>query len=201
MNEEAKKSNRTTIILVIVLFLSPLFLSWFVFNYTDYIEMRGTANRGELVTPPRPLEDYKLIDPLDIDRNDTLFGKWSLVYVSDTCDEQCMDNVYRMRQIHLTMDKHSLRVQKVLLLTSQKAEDLKDVLLEYRGQQFIDIEANDVNELIKQFKLNDADKPLQAGRLYIVDPLGNLILSYLPDANPRDIYKDLKKLLRASRVG
>ena len=49
--------------------------------------------------------------------------------------------------------------------------------------------------------LNDSDNPLNAHRLYIIDPLGNLMMSYEPDVNPRDIYKDLKKLLRGSRIG
>ncbi len=202
MSEEAKKNNnKLTIILVVVLFTSPLFLSWYVFNYTDFLEMRGMSNKGDLIDPPRPLDDLALIDPLNDEREDSLYGKWTLVYVSRICDKPCMDNVYRMRQIHIAMDKHSLRVQKALLLTEQSAIELKEMMVDFRGQQVINTGAIEVNELLKQFQLDEFDSPLDAGRIYIIDPLGNLMMSYQPDANPRDIYKDLKKLLRGSRIG
>lgn len=202
MNEETKNNNnKLTIILVVVLFLSPLLLSWYVFNYTDFIEMRGLSNKGDLILPPKQLGDLALIDPLHDDKKESLFGKWNLVYVASTCDNKCEDNLYLMRQTHLSMDKHSLRVQKVLLLTDQPVAQLKDMMVEFRGQQVINTNEMDVNDLLSKFRLNEADEPTQAGRLYIVDPLGNLMMSYESDTNPRDIYKDLKKLLRGSRIG
>jgi hypothetical protein len=204
MSEEVKikkNNNKLTIILVVVMFTSPLVLSWYVFNYTGFLEMRGMSNKGDLIDPPRPLGDLALIDPLKEDRKDSLFGKWSLAYVTEKCDRSCMDNVYRMRQIHLSMDKHSLRVQKVLLLTGQVASDLKKMMVNFRGQQVINTNMIDINDLLNKFRLNESDKPLEAHRLYIIDPLGNLMMRYEPDANPRDIYKDLKKLLRGSRIG
>lgn len=199
--ENIKKSNRLTIILVVVMFVSPLVLSWYVFNYTDFLEMRGMSNKGDLIEPVRPLGDLALIDPLNDERKDSLFGDWNLVYVTETCEKQCMDNVYLMRQIHASMDKHSLRVQKVLLLTNQSASELKEKLVEFKGQQVINVGLIHVNEMVEKFRLNEADDPLKMNRIYIVDPLGNLMMSYEPNVNPRDIYKDLKKLLRGSRIG
>jgi cytochrome oxidase Cu insertion factor (SCO1/SenC/PrrC family) len=201
MNEEVKKNNKTTIILIVALFLSPLILSWFVFNYTDFLELRGMSNKGDLISPPRPLDDLALIDPLNDERKDSLHGKWSLAYVATTCEETCMENVYRMRQLHSSMNKHSLRVQKILFLTDQSPEDLKSKLLDYKGQQIIDNSTFNVFDLLKQFKLEETDNPINAGRLYIIDPKGNLMMSYKADTNLRDIYKDLKKLLRSSRIG
>jgi hypothetical protein len=43
--------------------------------------------------------------------------------------------------------------------------------------------------------------PVVAARIYLVDPLGNLMLSYAPDANPKGMLDDLKRLLRLSHVG
>jgi cytochrome oxidase Cu insertion factor (SCO1/SenC/PrrC family) len=201
MNEEVKKKNKITLILLGLFFASPLVLSWFVFNYTDYLEMRGTSNRGELIQPPRELGDLALIDPFDEERKESLFDKWSLVYVADSCDETCMESVYLIRQIHARMDKHSLRVQRVLLLTAESVETLKGKLSDYAGQQLINNEIINVEQLVNKFKLTDSDKPLDANRIYIVDPLGNLMMNYKPDTKPGDIYKDLKKLLRGSRIG
>ena len=204
MSEEiqnVKKSNRWTIILFVVMFVSPLCLSWYVFNYTDYLEMRGMSNKGELIVPVRPLGDLALIDPFQDDRKESLYGKWSLTYVAANCDKACMDNVYLMRQTHVSMDKHSLRVQKVLFLTGQSISDLKGILVDYKGQQIINNDLVDVDELLNNFRLNKSDNPIEAHRIYIIDPLGNLMMSYEVDTNPREIYKDLKKLLRGSRIG
>ncbi|GJM05617.1 MAG: hypothetical protein DHS20C09_16130 [marine bacterium B5-7] len=199
--ENIKKSNRLIIIFVVVVFVSPLFLSWYVFNYTDFLEMRGQSNKGALIEPIRPLGDLTLIDPLNDERKDSLYGEWNLVYVSEACDRQCMDKVYLMRQLHASMDKHSLRVQKVLFLTSQATSEIKAKLTEFKGQQIINTDLINVNELLNKFRLNDDKDPLKTNRIYIVDPLGNLMMSYEPDVNPRDIYTDLKKLLRGSRIG
>ena len=195
------KNNKIILILVIIAFTSPLILSWYVFNYTNFLENSGMSNHGELIVPPRPIEDLALIDPLNADRKDSLHGKWSMVYVTRSCDKLCVDNVYRMRQIHIAMDKHSLRVQKVLLLTQQHANELLDLLVNYAGQQVINTDLIDTNALLDKFRLTSLDNPLEAGRIYIIDPLGNLMMSFQPDANPRDIMQDLKKLLRASRIG
>ena len=47
----------------------------------------------------------------------------------------------------------------------------------------------------------DGVSPVAAARVYLVDPLGNLMLSYAPDANPKGMLDDLKRLLRLSHVG
>lgn len=202
MSEESRnKRNKITIVLVVLAFTSPLILSWFVFYHTNFLENRGMSNHGELIVPPRPIVDLSLIDPIKVDRKESLHGKWSMVYVTRSCDKLCVDNVYRMRQIHIAMDKHSLRVQKVLLLTQQHAMELSDLLVNYAGQQVINTDLIDTNALLDKFRLTSSDNPLEARRIYIIDSLGNLMMSFEPDAHPRDIMQDLKKLFRASRIG
>ena len=202
MSEESRnKRNKITIVLVVLVFTSPLILSWFVFYHTNFLENRGMSNHGELIVPPRPIVDLSLIDPIKVDRKESLHGKWSMVYVTRSCDKLCVDNVYRMRQIHIAMDKHSLRVQKVLLLTQQHAMELSDLLVNYAGQQVINTDLIDTNALLDKFRLTSSDNPLEARRIYIIDSLGNLMMSFEPDANTRDIMQDLKKLFRASRIG
>ena len=38
-------------------------------------------------------------------------------------------------------------------------------------------------------------------RIYMVDPLGNLMMQFPPNADPNQTKRDLAKLLRASRIG
>jgi hypothetical protein len=43
--------------------------------------------------------------------------------------------------------------------------------------------------------------PAAADRVYLIDPLGNLMMCYSVDARPKGMLEDLKKLLRLSHVG
>ena len=201
--DEKKPSSKNKIIIsvIIVAFIGPSILSWFIFNHTNFLEARGTSNYGTLISPPVLLENYSLTDPNNLDREDALYGKWSMIFVAETCEKVCMENVYRMRQIHLGIGKHSLRIQKVLLLTEQDPLQLTEQFINYPGQQVISNSATDSNLLLDNFRLDDAVNPIKAGRIYISDPLGNLMISYPADINPKGILKDLKKLLRASRIG
>jgi hypothetical protein len=40
-----------------------------------------------------------------------------------------------------------------------------------------------------------------ADHIYIVDPLGNLVLRYARDADPRQIVKDISRCCGTSRIG
>jgi hypothetical protein len=37
--------------------------------------------------------------------------------------------------------------------------------------------------------------------IYLIDPLGNLMMSYAPDAKPKGMLEDMKRLLRLSHIG
>ena len=195
------KKNKIIIAAIIIVFTGPLILSWFIFNHTDFLEARGTSNYGQIITPPILLEDFSLVDPTNLERKNTLYGKWSMIFVAESCDEICMENVYRMRQIHMGIGKHSLRVQKVLFLTNQHPSELSKLFINYAGQQVINTDSVDLDTLLDKFRSEKVINPTKAGHIYISDPLGNLMMSYPSGINPKGILKDLKKLLRASRIG
>ena len=57
-------------------------------------------------------------------------------------------------------------------------------------------------------QMNDSlSEKVQAGQMLIVDPLGQLVMAYTPEANEdlvqlsKDVLADLRKLLKLSRVG
>ena len=196
-----RKKNSLIMGVITLAFLSPLLVAWWSLNFTDVIAAGDKSNHGDLISPPRPLADLPLHDPVAA-RDYQLHGKWNLLYLGDQCaGETCLDNLYRMRQIHAAMDKHSLRVQRVLLLREQDAAALRSILTPYAGQRIIKADAAARARLIPLFKLDAEDQPLLTRRLYIIDPRGNLRMSYPPAADPRGIIKDLKKLLKASRIG
>ena len=39
------------------------------------------------------------------------------------------------------------------------------------------------------------------GGFYLIDPIGNLVLYFPPDINPKDMVADIKRLLKISQIG
>lgn len=203
MNEnKTRLKNRFIIVLLILIFSAPLVGSWLLLNYTDIVEEHGKGNHGVLIDPPRPLSNIKLIDPLSKTNNGQLQGKWSMLYiVENRCDDMCIKNLYRMRQIRLATGKHYQRVQRVLLVQQGNVDGLAQIFKDYPGQWLMATENINMKELLDNFRVEQSENPAQKHRLYIVDPLGNLMMRYTTDTDPIGIIKDLNRLLKASHIG
>jgi len=57
------------------------------------------------------------------------------------------------------------------------------------------------SEWLKPFYESRNQPQFESDRIYLVDPLKKLMMSYPADASPLDIYEDMKRLLKTSRVG
>lgn len=202
MIQPVAKKSRITLLALLLLFIVPLLLSWWLFYYADGQVPTKSASHGDLITPPRPLPDANLYNPVFPDTQYTLYGKWSLVSLSaNSCDNMCLENMYRMRQIQMAAGRYSRRVQRLVLIKNTTlAEMLAGQLQDYRGQLSLDIDAVD-EKFIHAFRINEDEDLFSQGRLYIIDPLGNLMMSYPHDADPIGIIKDLKRLLKLSMIG
>jgi cytochrome oxidase Cu insertion factor (SCO1/SenC/PrrC family) len=196
-----QRRQRRTLILLALIFAAPVTLAWLLFNYTQFGRGDGSTSHGQLISPPRQLADVALTDPGNAGARASLYGKWSLIYLVDgECGRQCEQNLYRLRQIRLAQGKHARRVQRVLLDLGPGHVSLSPrQLRDYAGQLVADPE--DAGGLLARFRLAQGDNPLAAGRTYIVDPRGFLMMSYAPDADPGGIIDDLRHLLRYSGVG
>ena len=198
---KARLKNRLTLLLVIGIFCVPVLYSWWVLHYTDKMDAGSKSSHGDLIIPPRSLPDLVLIDPLGQRDNTGLHGKWSLFYiVADQCDQACGENLYRMRQLRLTTGKDDHRVQRAMLFLQEDAVTAQ-TFLEYTGQWVVSRNNPGFDQLIEIFRLNPGEEPEKLHRLYIIDPLGNLMMSYPAGADPGGIIKDLKKLLKYSKIG
>ena len=201
------------IIILCVVFALPPLLSWYLFNYTDLGQnASGGSQHGVLIVPPRPLPDWPLIDPAGDSAGDPvgdpasdpggigLHGKWTLLsLLHGNCAHSCARNLYKMRQLRLATGKHARRVQRALLVANGNPDALSPAQLqEYPGQLLLFPAAADITTW---FALSDADNPFTPGRLYLVDPQGNLMMSYADTTEPKGIIKDLTRLLKYSRGG
>lgn len=151
------------------------------------------ASHGELLAPPQPLQLPALHDLTGRAFSSQQWqGKWSLLYAAagdDGCSVACQQQVYLLRQVHATLGKDIERAQRVLLLP-QTADQRSLSALRSRYPDLIVLLADAPWQLAGQ----------QSG-VFLVDPLGNLILRYPSDYDPQGLRKDLQRLLRYSWVG
>jgi hypothetical protein len=199
-NTDSKSKKNLILGLMLLLFAGPFAVSWWMYNFTDFGQEGGSYNHGELVLPPRQIDDHNLSDPSD-PRGGTLYGKLSLVYfVESSCDLRCDQALYSMRQIRLAMNNNAHRLQRVLIAVTSGVEVLTaEQQVKYEGQLALMPTKAEAQALITKF--NFGMDPIGRDRLYLVDPLGNLMMSYSPDSDPAGIIKDLKRLLKYSRIG
>lgn len=187
---------------LLALFLTGIVVS-FVLIATGW-RPTTTKNYGELVQPPRPVRDVALYDA---DGRTVPFsrykGKWTLLYFGPAeCLTPCTGNLYKMRQVVAAQGDDAHRVQRVFVVTDPKARDmLRYTLADYPGMDVLFGAPESLRELAASFSL-PVGTPLEGlHRLYVIDPLGNFMMSYPADADPTRINKDVKLLLRASHIG
>lgn len=196
----AGKRQKATLIILALVFLAPTLGAWLIFNFTD-VGRTGTGNvsHGRLINPPRKIDDVALTDPLNGDRSNRLYGKWNLVYLmAGKCDRACEFKLYTMRQVRLAMGRDAERLQRVLVVYGNDPAVLSDDQMQsYKGQ----LQVRATEQMRTIFKLTENERPLDLQRLYVVDPRGNLMMSYPDGTDPAGIIKDLKRLLKYSSIG
>ena len=197
-NAPSRKKSRKTLILVLLLFVFPAMLASFMF-FTGW-RPSTTINHGQLIRPAKPISDveFKSLDGKVVKLSE-LRGKWTMVYFdASTCPDECVKQLFFMRQTHVSQGKNQDRVQRIFVLTDKLAvEALKTKLTEYTGMQVLMGEQSVLNGLRQEFGI-DAGVVSPQRNIYLLDPQGNLMMQYLPDSEPVGIRKDLERLLKYS---
>ena len=181
--------SRLTLWLIFAVCAAPLIAS-----YAAYYFLRPVAhvNYGELLEPlPLPDAALALFDGRPF-RLSELKGEWVMVTAGESaCDERCRERLVYMRQVRLAQGKEAERIERVWLLTDEAAPGTA-LVADHAGL----IIARDPRSTI----LSALPAPRSpADHIYVVDPLGNLMMRFPADADPRRMLKDVARLLRHSR--
>ena len=202
MNEAAQSGRRrswTQIWILVALFFAPLALA-FLLYYGAGWRPGGSTSHGDLIHPARPLPAVSLTTASGaaLDAN-ALRGKWTLLYAGDgACDARCREALILTRQTRLALGDDMARVQRVFLATAHCCDN---EYLEREHPGLITADADDPGARALLATFPDSDRVAALGRIYVVDPLGNLMMSYAPDAPRRGLLDDMKKLLKLSHIG
>jgi hypothetical protein len=182
-----RRRSRLTLFLILAVCAAPIVASYLAY----YIwQPSGHVNYGELLEP-RPLPDSALAAPggSTFHMSD-LKGSWVLLLPdSARCDERCRTTLVYMRQIRLAQGKESERIERVWLLTDDAAPPA-EVLADQPGLRVARARDSEVLRALPEGA---------AGRIHVVDPLGNLMMRFPADPDPKRVLRDVARLLRHSK--
>ena len=204
------RRQRRILIGVALMFFAPLALSFYLY-YGKSWHPGGRVNAGELIDPARPLPALALPLALPLavppappaaggaqTNPQFLKGKWTFLYVQHgRCDDECRRHLYDTRQVRLALDREMNRVQRVFIGDGDCC-DLKELLAAHPDLIAVRQSAADDSLLAL---LPERSGALNSHRVYLIDPLGNLMMFYAADARPKGMLEDMKRLLRLSSIG
>lgn len=187
-NAKPERSLKTLWLLIAVC-VAPIIASYVAYYFW---QPSGQVNYGELLEP-LPLPDVGLSNndgtPF---RWSALKGQWVLA-VADTggCDDHCRQKLVYIRQVRLAQGKETDRIERVWLVTDTGNPDAA-LLAQHPGLRVVRAAGSAAAQ-----RLPAAGTP--ADHIYVMDPLGNVMMRYARDADPRRILKDVARLLRHSK--
>lgn len=193
-----QSKGRRMLIFLIVLFALPILVVLIMYQ----LEWRpGGGSHGELVAPPRALQFPPLHDLHGKEiRGDQWKSKWSLVYMDASgCAAECQQQIHMLRQIHVSLNKEIERVQRILVIPAD-TDKAGLAALQQKYPDLIVLAGNETAGLVSQFDL-PGQPAGTSGRVYLVDPLGNLMMSYPQNHDPKGLRDDITRLLQYSWVG
>ena len=157
--------------LVFLACAAPFVLGWAAYYFGWGAGSSG--NYGELI-PPRPVAG-----PLA-----PLKGKWVLVtFDAAACDVACEKKLYVVRQVRRAQGKESDRIERLWVVTDA-GKPKPELLAAIEGSH-----------------VATGQLDFQGDAIYLVDPLGNLMMRFPADPDPKKMIKDLQRLLKYSRFG
>jgi hypothetical protein len=196
VRDGVRAANLRTVTALALLFLLPLIVAFWLYYGAGW-RPAGHINHGELIQPVIQLSDVRLPMAMEGTAVRNVFAHhWTIVYIGDgRCADACHRALYVMRQARFALNTDMARVQRVFLVTGDCC-DRAFLLREHPGLIVLDASTSEGTKLLAQFPPADL-----AETLFLVDPLGNLMMRYDSRQDLRGLLEDLKRLLQLSHIG
>ena len=170
--------------MLLAMFILPIAFGTLFFYANPNYFSESTVNYGELVRPVIAIDE----NDIEIYGDASLQGIWTMVYFSSRCDDACEKEVEDMKTIRTLMNADMRRIQRMIIIEDNSTPTSDDDGL---------IKARVTSE-----KLTQSLKKYTENAIYLIDPIGNIMLYYEPqNIDIRLVIKDLKRLFKYSRIG
>lgn len=182
--KKISRQNLMVIIALFIVFVFPMIIAFYMFN-NDIRFTNKTTNHGELLKPMLAIDSLQLVNSSKqkITRN-TLHRTWGLIYFSNqSCTELCQQNLYKMQQVRLALGAKQNKLQCFIATPNS-----------FRDPKLEEVLKNNY-PTIQNIIVTKENPNIQFQSLYLVDPMGNIMMRYDENAEPKGILKDLKRLI------
>lgn len=192
MTPEPVKSARLKLLLIGLFFALPFVLAWVA--YWFHLVPGHTGNYGKLLPPKQvPAGGLVALDGKPFSLK-SLRGKWIMLqFDTAACDAYCERKLYFMRQLRTAQGKDRDRVERVWVLTDAGTPRPR-LLAAIAGTRVVRASGG---TLAAAF----AHGGNVVDHIYLIDPLGNLMMQFPRDPDPEKMLKDLQRLLKYSHIG
>lgn len=184
-------TGKKTLILIALVCVLPL-----VASYTLYYFWRpdSTVNYGQLLTPvPLPQESLLTVQEKPFELS-SLKGRWTLVLAhGGACGAQCEQSLYYIRQVRKAQGEHQDRIERVWLVSDSVMPQPK-LIEAIEGMHVVKAAGSATLAAV----LRD---PAHPSAIYLVDPLGQVMMRYPDQPDPKRMIKDFQRLMKYSRLG
>lgn len=191
MGLSMKLSPRSKFLLLVSVFIVPVvaaylaFFGWRPVAHSNYGTLLKVAPLQYAAGQQRDGDAFNL---------DALQGKWVMVHIgSGECDASCERQLYLMRQTRLTQGKGQSRIERLWVVT----DAVKPAPAILQSQEGLHV----WHPTDKRFEAQFPAEQNASQHIYLIDPLGNLMLRFPAQPDHKGMMKDLKLLLKASQVG
>ena len=195
VDEQARQTGgRWKMLAVLLVCAAPVIASYFMYYV---VRPEGRRNFGELINPQKPLPDLtaQSLNGRAVNLK-SLKDQWLLVSVAGgDCNEACERHLYLQRQLLEGMGKEKDRVEWIWLIQDEGAVPAK-ILPGLKEATVLRLPLSDLSTWLA---------PVAGGKisdhLYLVDPMGNLMMRFpagLDLGSAGKAKKDMERLLRAS---
>lgn len=193
-----KERNPYTPWFVVIAFVTPVVAAYGL--YFLGVAPPSYNNNGELLTPVIDIESLELTDNEGkvFDRDGITLHKWNMmVFTNADCDDACNKVLHKLRQINIAAGKNSYRLRRFIVHLEKAGSGFQTLIdKEYPDARHANGKKETIQSALEQVK-PDFDK----NDIYLVDPLGNIMMRFTGDQPPKEILHDLKKLFKVSQIG
>lgn len=211
--------NKLKLTFLLLIAIVPISLATWHFETSEFQGVSTTTNNGELIIPVLDVVTLDLRDaqgepsylPFDeLVKNVTPVDykprPWQLLYLGATqCNAACEERLYFLRQLHTRLGREANRVERVYVQVSDRLQPLPQATAQQLAAQHPDMKTSFATTAELQQKLAPTapagNDPVSDHYIYVVDPVGNVMLYFTPDDTAEQIFRDLDKLLDQSSLG
>ncbi len=204
-------SPRLALLIIAAMFLLPLLLAWLMYSGSLNFKPASTRNLGTLIEPPVPIDwTVTILLPGEAnlaagrDQGSVVFSEhWVILQpVPAGCDDPCLKEVSNLRQIHRASGRQQFRIRLALLLDESSPSDqaqnpvghLPKISFNHGSLQA------SCRKLWPEYSRIFPARPDRQKGVYMIDPLGNIMMYYQAGSDPNYIKQDMKRLLTWSKL-